>query len=164
MHKIQKIRRFEPERDSTELYEMIGKRDLYDAFPGRLEAVNAQELQNILTERLEGYYHDLYVVEEDGTMCGFFLAYDYRVYDGHCRICGCIGDSVDCNLLKEFTDMLFEEYPLNKIFMEVTVDDWYMWRAAQEAGFASEALLKAKRYIRGEYYDVYIMSLYPNRK
>ena len=161
---MQKIRRFESEEDSGALYELVRQHELYDAFPGRLEAVNAQELQSILTGRLEGYYHDLYVAEEDGAICGFFLAYDYRVYDRHCRVCGYLDGGMDGGLLKQFTDMLFEEYPLNKVFTEVVENDWDMWKATEKAGFVTEAVLKARKFVKYEYYDVYIQGLYPDRK
>ena len=164
-----KMRKINPSQDCAELFKLAPEHNSYNLFPHQPQFINAEEFQNWITDRLFNYFHDLYVVEElfdngKSEISGFLLAYDYRIYDSHCQICGYLRQGINSTILKKFIDSLFKEYPLNKVFMEVIDIDHFLITAAREIGFIQEATLYGVKFVLGEYRDLYIMGLYPQKR
>ncbi|MCM1060666.1 MAG: GNAT family N-acetyltransferase [Eubacterium sp.] len=127
--------------------------------------MNEEEYRHWLIEQLRGYFHDFYMVEKRENMNvmkaqGFMLTYDYRTYDNHCKIYGYMSYGIDSKVLGQFVDILFKEYPLNKVFLETTDVDKKLLNAAFGLGFTQEALLADNRFINGQYHALFVLSLY----
>lgn len=163
------LRKINPSQDCDQLFELIKAHQEYDLFPHQPQFINIDEFKHWVIDRLYDYFHDFYVVEniadvKTKTIHGFVLSYDYRIYDSHCQIYGYLHQGINSTILGQFVDILFKEYPLNKIFLEITDVDNYLLEAANDLGFNQEAILNENRFIVGQYHDLYIMSLYPQNR
>lgn len=161
------LRKIEPNQDCSQLFELII--DQYNTsvpLAHQHRFINVDDYQHWIAERLGGYFHDFYVVEEKNDMNiekiqGFIFSYDYRIYDNHCHIYGYLRYGIDSILLGKFVDILFKEYPLNKVFLETTENDDKLLKAAYDLGFTQEAMLLENFFINGQYHNLIILSLYP---
>ena len=88
------------------------------------------------------------------------MTYDYRVYDSHCQIYGYLRQGMTEEVVKQFLHMLFREYPLKKVFLEVTELDSFLLDAAQAVGFKEEARFLDNKYMKGNYHDLVVLSIY----
>lgn len=124
------------------------------------EQFNTVEMFDVFLERkLRGYFHDFFIVMENGQRAGVVMAYDYRVYDAHCKLkIEYEGDKESyIEIIRKFTKYMFEKYPLNRIFTLQTdkdIMDFYL-----ECGFTEEAVLKEYAFLNGTYCDVSILAL-----
>lgn len=156
------LRKLNPNQDCLNLFKFI-KKNGADVFPNQVDFINFDEFQRWLTDQMVGFYHDLYIFEESNTanyVIGFALAYDYRVYDGHCQLCVCVSKEIDSNMLGSFIEMLFKEYPLNKVFWKVVATDERILNLACALGFTKEMVLKDYCYKNGKYQDLWVLSFY----
>lgn len=161
------LRKIELKQDCSQLFELIINQYRNSVpFTHQHRFIDVDEYQHWLAERLGGYFHDFYVVEERNDMNivklqGFFFSYDYRIYDSHCHIYGYMRYGIDSIILGQFVEILFKEYPLNKVFLETTENDDKLLNAAYDLGFIQEAMLIENFFINGQYHNLIILSLYP---
>ncbi len=159
------LRNINLQNDAERIYELLIRCERTEFMSKRFVFLNKDDCQHWLSRQLSGYFHDFYVIEEnsetgDTCICGFIIAYDYRVYDSHCHIYGYIRKGITKEVLSEFLHVLFREYPLRKVFLEVTELDEPLLSVAQKVGFKEEARLLDNKYIDGNYRDLVILSIY----
>jgi RimJ/RimL family protein N-acetyltransferase len=155
------LKRFVPEYDISGLYSYISDKPEQKKMPGLPIVRSKDEFADRLICQLQGFYHDLYLICEANQIKGYLLSFDYRVYDGHCRIFGSWDIEVNCEPLTQFIDFLCSEYPLRKIFLQVTKKENALMQSALNVGFTEEACLKEYKYADGQYVDMYVLSYYP---
>lgn len=157
------LKRFVPEDDISELYSFVFDAHLLVKMPGQPVINSKNEFADWLVRQLHGFYHDLYLIYDEQRIKGYLLSFDYRVYDGHCRIYGFEDSGINGELLRQFIDWLCSEYPLRKIFLQVTEKEDAWMQSAKELGFLEEACLKEYKYIEGQYVDMHILSYLTRR-
>ena len=156
------IRKVNINTDCEKIFEMIRSRE-EDLLPNQMKCFNVNEFYHWLLQQFSGLYHEMYVFAKKDAMkeiVGFVLTYDYRVYDGHCFLCTCFSEDIVQSGLENFIDLMFREYPLKKIFWELTVTSEHELSMASELGFTKELLLKEYKYQKGKYVDVCVLSVY----
>lgn len=154
------MRKIDVNRDGSQLFELVLAANEI-ILPNQVKCVNVEDFRRWLLEQLGGFYHDLYVIEENGEtrkLIGFALAYDYRMYDRHCLLCIYSIKDIEVKYWAYFVDKLFKEYPLNKIFWEVELSNVKYLELANELGFSKEMILKEYIYKGGQYLDVCVLS------
>ncbi|MGN1343837.1 MAG: GNAT family N-acetyltransferase [Traorella sp.] len=154
------MRKIDVNRDSSQLFELVLAANEI-ILPNQVKCVNVEDFRRWLLDQLGGYFHDLYVIEENGEtrkLIGFALAYDYRIYDRHCSFCIYSIKDIEVNFWSNYIDQLFKEYPLNKIFWEVEISNIKNLEIAKKLGFSKEMILKEYRYKGGQYLDVCVLS------
>ncbi len=160
------LRKIEPNQDCNQLFELINKQHYMGGlFARQLWIMNAEEYRRWITERLGGYFHDFYVVEERTNMDivniqGFMVSYDYREYDSHCHIYSYMCYGKYSVVLGQFVDILFKEYPIKKMFLETAEINDELINAAYDLGFTKEAMLEEYRFINGQNHASLVLSLY----
>lgn len=167
--RMYKLRKIIPEEDCILLFELLNLYSENNVFPQKLNFNCFNEFQHWIIEQLAGYYHDFYIIEKrnepkEHIVQGLILSYDYRVYDAHCKIYGYLPEGINSVILEQFVDLLFKEYPLNKVFLEITDVDKAILDSAAALGFTQEAVLVENKYINGKYHDLIILSLYSKKR
>lgn len=153
-------RRIALERDAAQLYQLISNAQT-ELLPAQTGWLNETEFRHWLAEQLGGSFHELYVLEEpEGAIVGFALAYDYRVYDGHCLLRMYAAADVEQAVWADVLRLLLREYPLRKLFLEAVSTDKRQLALAYDLGFSKEMTLPEYRYQDGAYRDVFVLSLY----
>lgn len=152
------LKRFTPEDDIPELYSLIFNKNMLAKLPGQLDIRSKNEFADWLIHQLHGFFHDLYLIYDEQQVKGYLLAFDYRVYDGHCQIYGSWDRSISYEIFKEFVDWLCSEYPLRKILLYITEKEDDLMQMSKKMGFVEEARLKEYKYIDGNYVDMYVLS------
>ncbi|MCD7951292.1 MAG: GNAT family N-acetyltransferase [Erysipelotrichaceae bacterium] len=144
------------EENTNDLYQLLCNPDITE-MPYQSRLINAIEFSHWLEHQLTtGFYHDLYLIYDDIHIVGYMLAYDYRIYDGHCQINGYMKNGMKAEVLLMFVERLCLEYPLRKLLLETIDED--MLAVAKTVGFNEEALLKEYKYKDSIYYDLHILS------
>lgn len=159
------LRNIDLQNDVEFIYELLIKCDIATHMSQHFDFVNKDDCQSWFLRQLSGYFHDFYVIEGSSGasnlyICGFIMAYDYRVYDSHCQIYGYLRQGITEEILEQFLHMLFREYPLRKVFLELTELDNSLLAAAQAVGFKEEARFSDNKYIEGNYHDLMVLSIY----
>ncbi len=150
------LKKYILEENTNDLYQLLYNPTIIQ-MPHQPRLINMTEFSRWLAHQLTiGFYHDLYLIYDDKNIAGYMLAYDYRVYDGHCQINGYMRNGMKSQVLQMFVELLCLEYPLRKILLETIDED--MLTIAQIAGFLEEAILKEYKYKRSIYYDLHILS------
>lgn len=157
MLRLRKINTFQ---DCAQLYNLLQSQEICQ-LPHQPRFLHQDDFSNWLTNQLSGYYHDFFIIEDtpSGCISGFLLACDYRSYDGHCQITGYASCGLNHSLLGQFVDFLFQEYPLNKVFLEAVDIQESLILAAEELGFVREVVLPAYKFMAGSYHDLLILGL-----
>lgn len=152
------LKKFVPEDDISELYSFVFDVHLLVKMPGQPMIRSKNEFTDWLVRQLHGYYHDLYLIYDENEISGYIMSFDYRIYDGHCQVYGFNKGGLNCDLLERFINWLCSEYPLRKLFLQVTENELTLIQVAKKIGFLEEARLVEYKYIDGKYMDMYILS------
>lgn len=152
------LKKFVPEDDILELYSFVFDAHLHVKMPGQPMIRSKNEFMDWLIHQLRGYYHDLYLIYDENKISGYIMSFDYRMYDGHCQVYGFNKGGLNCGLLEQFINRLCSEYPLRKLFLQVTENESFLIQAAKKNGFHEEARLVEYKYVDGKYIDMYILS------
>ena len=160
------FRKIDPVQDGTQLYNFLQSQGNCQTLPYQPRFLQQDDFFNWLVNQLRGCYHDFFLIEDSASDCirGFLLAFDYRPYDGNCQVTGYADCDINHLLLGQFVDFLFREYPLNKVFLEAVDSQEVLIRAAEELGFIREAVLSAYKFISGDYQDMLILGLNPQKR
>lgn len=158
---MNKLRKIDLQKDLNSVYEMLSENQYGFSIPGFAENMTESQFQNRFVFLMRGYYHDCFVsVDTQNTPCGLFLAYDFRMYDSHCKIYSVMSSSVEEDFFGEFVHRLFVKYPLRKVFLEVGEIEKELLQTAYSYGFKQEAVMKQNRFVDGIYYNTVISGIY----
>ena len=160
-----KLRKIALAQDSSYIFDLVKNHADMSILLGNSRFNNFEEFCHWLEDRMLGYFHDFFIIEDNSDSetrkrQGFVLSYDYRVYDSHCKIYGYFESGIGKIALKQFMNILFREYPLNKIFLVITDINVVLLDTAQILGFKQEAVLCKNKFVNGKYHDLLILSLY----
>lgn len=156
-----KLRKIVLSKDLHPIYEMLLNKSYNIEIPGFTGSIPERQFQNRFVSLLHGFYHDCYVVvDEKESVCGFFISYDFRIVDSHCKIYPVMPLSFDKEMFDKFIHRLFVEYPLRKVFMKVGKNEMELLQIADSLGFKREAILRQSSFINGALCDVVISSIY----
>lgn len=160
------FRKYNPRTDLEKMFDMmIGSRDQM-LFHGKVQFNTIRDFEDWLMDNMSRAYHDFFVVSDktNNEVLGFAYSYDYRGYDGHCKVCVVIdekyravgvGAVIGLRLLNE----LFVNYPLRKIYIDVYDYNKQSLQSNLDAGFVEEGCLKNFRYHNGKYYDMHLLGI-----
>lgn len=152
------LKKFVLEHNTYELNALLNTSNKKIDMPHQPHFSQFSEFSGWISHQINNFYHDLYLVYEFDDLIGYILAYDYRIYDEHCKITGYIKTGMKAEILSQFVCMLKAEYPLRKIFIETTSYEYGMLESAIEAEFYEEAILKEYRFFDSRLYDMHILS------
>lgn len=158
---------FEPlsvQADSAALYRMImDLDDQYLCF--NKTVINSDvDFQRWIIDQTKFAWHDFYIIKIHGERAGFVHSYQFRLGDGHCKICVYIDKpyrsrGVGGLALVKFLHILFRDYPLRKVILEIFDYNKQSLTSNLQAGFEEEGCIKGYRYFGGDYYDLHILSM-----
>ena len=111
--------------------------------------------------RMKGYYHDIFIIKNNNLNIGLIVAYDYRIFDAHCKIDIFVDDYVNnetySSIINKLIEYLFSLYPLRCILS--LQYDKNVIECFRKAGFKEEGILKEYKYIDGIYESVHILMI-----
>lgn len=152
------LKKLIPEDDIPTLYGLLFNEHTRIKMPGQPIIHSKNEFFDWLTHQLQGFYHDLYLIYEENRISGYILIFDYRVYDGHCQIYGFNKGELTHEMLETFILRMCSEYPLRKLFLQISENEPSLIRVAKKVGFLEEARLTEYKYVDGKYMDMHILS------
>lgn len=117
-----------------------------------------RQFEDYFFNQLQRYYHDFYIVVGGTKPIGFVFTYDYRVYDGNCKLIVCV-DSHHTETVQAITKVLFDDYPIRKIFCWVREDDFEMRKALDAFVGTPEAVLQEYIFSNGKYHDALVYGI-----
>lgn len=160
------LRKLHYNQDIGVLYDLISNPSEQVWFQTNQPINSMQEFQHWFDGNLRNEYHDFYIVEEQAQkkIVGFVYSYAYRVYDLHCKVavvlcpeyrqCG-IGAFMGLT----FMNLLFSQYPIRKIYVDIYDFNKESLQSNLEAGFVEEGRLKEYRYFANQYHDLHVLSM-----
>lgn len=161
-----KFRKFDFRNDLPDLFDiMMDSRD-QALFHGRVQINSLPDFEKWMIGNMSHFYHDFYVVtaENDYKIVGYVYSYEYRVYDGHCKVCVFLnreyrgmGVGALCGI--RFLDELFSAYPLRKVYAEIFDYNKQSLESNLGFGFVEEGCLKDYRYLNGSYHDMHLLAI-----
>lgn len=163
MMNIYRLRKVDLATDCIRIFELIRFCRERNKLPYQIDFSSEDEVRNWLSRQLMGYIHDFYIIEksnDDKMIHGFIFTFDYREYDRHCRVYGYLDEGMNKEILADFIAFIFREYPLKKVFLELTDLEDEMLSAAENIGFKKEATLHEYKYVCGAYHDLFILGMY----
>ena len=154
-YELRKIRSVNELRSLYGLISCLSDADLPPKFP---VAFSCREFEVCMIDLLRSEIHDLFsVMNYEGQTLGCVYSYDYRIYDGHCKISFFFSTTVNNQdaqrMLDGFCNYLFCEYPLVKLFFETSILDSNSLSICNAAGFRLECTLKEYHFKNNEYVD-----------
>ena len=156
------------ERDASVLYEYWASPHTQQLFTGRNSFNTRPEFERWLVRKLDGEFYD-FLIAADATSddaLGFAYSYDFRPFDGHCKLTCCVFDADSrlgagalIGLL--MADHLFRCYPLRKIYTEVYSYNERSMRIHRKAshGWKEVAVFEDYRYLSGDYHDLHVFCM-----
>lgn len=123
-------------------------------------SVSRHEFEVRFSESLKFDIHDFFVIlDSDNNIAGCIYSYDYRVYDENCKVTLLYSEDKEAseldNIVKKFTEYMFREYPLVKIFSEIYQEKFMSF--FMNNGYKVECVLRKYKNINGDYRDCYIL-------
>lgn len=116
-------------------------------------------------DRLLFDFHDfrLIYIQSAATPVGFVHNYDFDIRNGHCKTVVYIDKAYRNTGIGAFTGLsfiklLFQKYPLRKIYSTVYAYNLQSIENHKRAGFKLEGTLKEYRYSKGKYCDLLYLS------
>ena len=140
------------------LYRLVSHLSESDLPPRFPVAFSCREFEVRMMDLLRFEIHDIFrLADPQGETVGCVYSYDYRIYDGHCKIAFYFSPKVSIqdvqSMLREFVSYMFCEYPLVKLFFETSILDTSSVSLCQAAGFHLECTLKEYHFKNNEYVD-----------
>lgn len=118
-------------------------------------------------KKLNYKYHEFMLVKnvENNEYIGFINSFRYSPNDGNLYTTICIISKYRNTIYgvqagMTFYEYLFNKYTIKKIYCSVYNYNKMSMNFLKTAGFKIEGILKSNKYFNGEYYDMYIYSLY----
>lgn len=140
------------------LYRLVSHLSEADIPPRFPVVFSCREFEVRMMDLLRFEIHDIFrLADPQGETVGCVYSYDYRIYDGHCKIAFYYSPKVGIqdvqSMLREFVSYMFCEYPLVKLFFETSILDTSSLSLCQAAGFHLECTLKEYHFKNNEYVD-----------
>ncbi len=160
------LRKFDFRSDLEDLFYIMMDSQDQMLFHGRFQVNSLPDFEKWMINNTAHIYHDFYVIfdESDYNIVGYIYSYDYRAYDGHCKVCTFIkqkyrdiGVGAICGI--NFLNELFVNYPIRKIYIDVFDYNRQSLKSNLDAGFVEEGLLKEFRYYDGKYHDMHLLAI-----
>lgn len=112
--------------------------------------------QNVLTQC---------VLERDGQLVGWVVAYQADLGFGHVHIAACsaaayLGSGAVIEGIGRFIDTLCKTWPLRKIYMEVSQRSYSQFASGEGRYFEIEGRLRNHDYADGAYWDKLILAIH----
>mgnify|MGYP000858571428 FL=1 len=152
-------------QDVPGLYKLMEGEDQY-LFSTTVQHQTADAFGSWLEHMVATSFNDFRVVRlaPGAEPVGYVHDYDFRLRDGHCRIAVCIDPSlratgVGAIAAIRFVAMLFNTYPLRKVYSTVYDYNKESLRTNLAAGFVDEGTLEDFRYYDGDNYALHYLSL-----
>ena len=152
-------------QDISDLYKMMMNEDQY-LFSVKISANSEQQFGEWLCERLKYDFHDFFIIssKDNKQVIGYAHNYDFSLQDGHCKVVVYLSpeyrDSGIGGLSAiKFMNLMFQKYPLNKLYTAVYAYNKRSLVNNIKAGFTEEGVLKQYRYYNGEYHGLHILSI-----
>ena len=161
-----KLKKFNFRNDLADLFEIMMDNQDQALFHGRMQINSLPDFEKWMIGNMAHFYHDFYVITSDDnyTIVGYVYSYEYKIYDGHCKVCiflnkeyRDVGVGALCGI--RFLDELFSNYPLRKIYIDVYDYNKQSLACNLGVGFVEEGCLKDYRYNNGEYHDLHLLSI-----
>lgn len=160
------LRKFNFRNDLEDLFNLMMDSKDQILFHGRIQINSLPDFEKWMINNMTHVYHDFYVIcdDNDYNIVGYIYSYEYRTYDGHCKVCTFlkskyrdIGVGAICGI--RFFDELFSSYPLRKIYIDVYDYNKQSLASNLDAGFVEEGCLKDFRYDNGGYHDMHLLAI-----
>ncbi len=160
------LRKFNFRTDLEDLFNLMTDSKDQMLFHGRMQINSLPDFERWMINNMTHVYHDFYVIADKSSynIVGYVYSYEYRVYDGHCKVCifikskyRDIGVGALCGI--RFLNEIFSSYPIRKIFIDVYDYNKQSLASNLDAGFQEEGCLKEFRYENGRYYDLHLLGL-----
>lgn len=116
------------------------------------------QFSDFFNDRLNRVYHDFFIVSNEKGKIGYVYSFDYRVYDLNCKLF-LSADRCHKDIIKSVACKLFEEYPLEKIFLWIRQDDSKTREAAEMISTEPEAILCEYIYADGQFLNVFVYGI-----
>lgn len=157
-----------PSRDMGALFAYAASPETQSLFMRQASFNSQAEFDRWLMRMLDSEFHDFCIVSDDvdGAPLGFTFSYDFRPYDGHCKLTCCAfsevakpGVGATAGLL--MADRLFRSYPLRCIYTEVYSYNGRSLRIHEKAshGWKEVAVFEGYRYLDGDYHDLHVFRM-----
>lgn len=151
--------------DVNALYKMMNAPDQH-LFSSYI-TFNSQELfENWLRTRITHEFHDFYTIRiaDIDQPIGFAYNYDFSLKDGHCKLCIDLDAShrflgLGAIAAIRYIKILFELYPLRKIYLTIYDYNQQSLQSNFHAGFREEGILSDFRYFDGSYHSLHYLSM-----
>lgn len=155
---------FSVNTDTPILYKMMMDLDDQYLFLNKIKINNDIEFERWIVEQSRSFFHDFYIIKHEDSIIGFVYSYNFRPLDGHCKICTYIdkkyrNKGIGGVVAIRFMHLLFRDYPLRKILLEVYSYNYQSLLSNLKAGFTEEGCIKEYRYYNGEYHSLHILSI-----
>lgn len=161
MIKVQ-FRKYNHKSDIFFLYEIMTNDKELSLFSTKLIFNSIIEFENWLNERFRIYYHEFFIIENQSKeTIGFIYSHEYYPNDRHLKISTYVKDTKRYSgygaiATIKFSDYLFRNYSLNKIFTNVYGYNNNSINNNIKGGLELEGCIKSFRYLNGEYHNLYI--------
>lgn len=158
------FRKFDFRTDIRDLFELMTDSKDQSLFHGRIQINSLQEFENWMINNFSHNYHVFYVVCSENAIVGYIYSYQFRAYDGHCKVCAFLNKKyrdvgIGAYVGLKFLNELFLDYPIRKIYIDVYDYNNQSLLSNLQIGFVEEGCLKEYRYNNGQYYDLHILSI-----
>ncbi len=132
----------------------------------RIQINSIPNFEQWLMNNMSSFYHDFYLIKNvaDHSIIGYVYSYDYRIYDGHCKVCLVLSPNhrdsgIGAFVGIKFLDQIFTNYPLRKIYIDIYDYNQQSLNCNLGIGFIEEGCLKNYRYDKGTYFDLHLLSI-----
>lgn len=162
-----RLRRVDPSRDLDDRYRWMNDPDVVQMLGMRPGRLSRDEIKSYLDECSKSYEKqaEFAIETADGRHIGgcTLRAFNHVARSAEFAIAIGEADYRGKGYGTEVTRLMarigFEEFNLNRIWLNVNENHVAAVRAYEKAGFAKEGLLREYGFGRGSYYNAYIMSI-----
>jgi RimJ/RimL family protein N-acetyltransferase len=154
------LKKCNPETDLYLLYDLFVSKENICSYIQLPIFSNKEHWKQWIQQQMSGYFKELYIFTDSLDICGFAVAYDYRANDRHCKVHFCFRKGIRAESVKLFVSLMFREFSLNKIFIEVIAEDSEVLSGLQRIGFRKEAEFPNYIFMGGEHHTLSILGLY----
>ena len=160
------FRKFNFRNDLADLFDLMTDARDQALFHCRFPVNSLPDFEKWMIANMTHLYHEFYVIvaKDNYSIVGYVYSYDYKFFDGHCKVCiflkkqyRDVGMGALCGM--RFMSDLFSSYPLRKIYIDVYDYNEQSLQCNLGIGFVEEGCLKDYRFLDGKYHDMHLLSI-----
>lgn len=157
------LRPFRYETDLELLFRYMGNMKNQCLFSHKFQINTIQSFERWLTEKLNVFYHDFFMIENyQQKVIGFTCSYDFFVYDGHCKFMLCLFEDSTYKgagpiAAAQMLEYLFSFYPLHQVFTTVFSYNANSLSTNLKGGFREVGVLPNYRFLNGQYHSLHFL-------